>query len=82
MRSTLNRVHVPRNPERDDLPGHVARVQRRGTLNGTPLNDGVRARYDIDPRDTVEAVVCALILVPLSIACVVIVGMLRAVGSK
>lgn len=42
------------------------------------LTDGeTRVRYDIDPGDTVEAIVCALILAPLSVALVAIGALVR-----
>lgn len=82
MRSTVNHVQSTRNAV--DLRKSVSgtREQRGGTLNGTPLNGETIISHDIDPGDTIEAVVCALLLVPLSITCVVIIGALRVLGSK
>lgn len=52
---------------------HVTRAPERA-----PLNDReTRASYDIDPGDTVEAIVCALILAPLSVALVAIGALIR-----
>lgn len=54
-----------------------------GTARHTSAEqDGVVTSYDIDPGDTIEAVVCALLLVPLSVACVVLIGVVRACGAK
>lgn len=68
-------------------------VRLRKVLSGTreqvtdsPVHDHLNgetiASYDIDPGDTIEAVVCALLLVPLSITCVAIIGALRAVSGR
>ena len=82
MRSTVSYVRSTRNGERLRKSCSGNPVQVDGTLNGTPLNGAVRARYDVDPGDTIEAVVCALLLVPMSIRCVVIIGALRAMGAR
>ena len=85
MRLTVNHVRDTRNAVdlRKVLSGTREQVtdspERRGAddLNGETI-----ASYDIDPGDTIEAVVCALLLVPLSITCVVIIGALRAVSGR
>lgn len=85
MHSTLNRVHDPRNPERRGLSDRCSREQVTHAperVRPASAEHGVRASYDIDPGDTVEAVVCALLLVPLSIVCVVLVGLCRAAGAR
>jgi hypothetical protein len=85
MRSTLNheRADYKHLNGRVHAASRTAQTVRSGDLNlNKETVDGVRVSYSIDPGDTIEAVVCAILLVPLSVACVAIVGALRVLGAR
>lgn len=83
MRSTLIAQCMDCKAARCRMSSSGSRVQvtdtpaRRGAGD---LNGETRARYDIDPGDTIEAIACALILAPLSVALVAIGALVRMVA--
>jgi hypothetical protein len=77
MRSTLIADCTDCNAARCRFADQCSREQVTDTPERRHLNDGVRASYDISPGDTFEAVVCALILAPLSVALVAIGAIIR-----
>lgn len=79
MRLTVNRVRDTRNAAQREINVPVSSVQRRDTLNGTPLNDGVRGSFDIE-SERVESSLWLLALCCISLGLVVGVGVGRTIG--
>lgn len=78
MTTTLNRVHGTRNADRLRKSDSGPDEQCRDTLNGTPLNDGVRASYGIEA----ESALLTLFLAGVSVGCVIAVGVMKFLGAR
>lgn len=80
MSTTVTRAGSTVDAEHGEMTKRAGctRAQRGKSPRCTPEPlDEVRASYDIDPGDTVEAIVCALILAPLSVALVALGALVR-----